>query len=104
MVTIAAACAATLELNWWRSMLAGINIVAFIYYGFDKYRAVRGGWRVPEALLLCFAAAGGAAGSLLGQIVFNHKTARSRFRRIFWIIVMLQVAAFMGLVVMSSGS
>jgi len=78
--------------------------VAFGYYGFDKYRAGHGGWRVPEIVLLGFAAGGGVPGSLLGQFVFNHKTSKSRFKRVFWTIAILQATVLTGLMIHSSGS
>ena len=71
-----------------------VNAVAFGYYGLDKYQAGHGGRRVPEIVLLGFAAACGVPGSLLGQIAFNHKTSKSRFKRVFWMIVVLQAMLF----------
>ena len=83
-VAIAVICAASL--GFWRGLFVAVNLVGFGYYGFDKYRAVNGGWRVPEIVLLAFAAVGGVPGSLMGQFVFKHKTSKSRFKRLFWTI------------------
>lgn len=76
--------------GFWRGLFLAVNIGAFGYYGFDKFRAVNHGRRVPEAVLLVFALVGGVPGSLLGQLVFNHKTSKRRFRRMFWAIAILQ--------------
>ena len=59
--------------------LAAVNVAAFALYGIDKYKARRGLWRIPEAVLLFAAAVGGSAGALLGMRVFHHKTKKPRF-------------------------
>ena len=51
-----------------------INVLSFFQMGFDKRRARRHGWRVPEAHLFLAALAGGSVGSILGMKVFHHKT------------------------------
>lgn len=103
-VTTACAIVCAVVLGPWRGLFVGINIVAFGYYGLDKYRAGHGGQRVPEVVLLGFAAGGGVPGSLLGQCVFNHKTSKSRFKRVFWTIAILQAAVLTGLMVHGSWS
>lgn len=59
--------------------LIAINIVTFIIFGWDKFKAKSGGWRVPEKTLLAFAAAGGSIGALIGMKVFRHKTRKAKF-------------------------
>jgi len=56
-----------------------LNVVAFALYGIDKRRAVRGAWRIPEAVLL-LAAVFGVVGAALGMVVFRHKTRKLKFR------------------------
>ncbi len=56
-----------------------INLAAFGTFGLDKYRAVRGRWRIPERTLFLLSAVGGAAGALLGMYVFHHKTQKPKF-------------------------
>lgn len=51
-----------------------INVLSFFQMGFDKRRARRHGWRVPETHLFLAALAGGSVGSILGMRVFHHKT------------------------------
>jgi uncharacterized membrane protein YsdA (DUF1294 family) len=87
---------------WW-ALLLGVNAAAFLFYGFDKYRAGRKGWRVPEAVLLWFAVLCAAPGSWLGQLVFNHKTSKSSFKRAFWILTILQAAGTVALIIYLRG-
>ena len=43
-----------------------INIVTFLIYGIDKWKAKQGSWRISEATLLILAIIGGSIGALLG--------------------------------------
>ena len=52
----------------------------FVLFGFDKWRAGRGGTRVPEATLFWLSALGGWPGGLLGMGVFRHKSAKGSFQ------------------------
>ena len=81
--------------------IIGINLVTFIYYGFDKRRAKNNGRRVPEAALLGLGLAGGSLGAYVGMRWFRHKTIKGRFQILFWGIVALQ-AAIIALVVKES--
>jgi len=51
-----------------------LNIVTFLVYGIDKWKAKQGSWRISEATLLILAAIGGSIGALLGMQVWHHKT------------------------------
>ena len=51
-----------------------INIIGFALMGIDKRRAIRNAFRVPEATLFAIAIAGGSIGSILGMLIFRHKT------------------------------
>ena len=53
---------------------------AFVLFGFDKWRAGRGGARIAEASLFWVSALGGWPGGLLGMIVFRHKSAKGSFQ------------------------
>jgi len=52
---------------------------------------MRGGGRVPEAVLHGLALVGGTPGALAGQAMFRHKTRKPSFRRVFASIVLLQI-------------
>lgn len=60
-------------------MLA-LSAWAFLLFGFDKWRARRGGARLAESALFWVAALGGWPGGLLGMIVFRHKSAKGSFQ------------------------
>ncbi len=71
---------------------AAMNVATLLGYGLDKWRAIRGGRRVSEAVLLGLAALGGSPGALVAQRLFRHKTAKRSFQVAFWILVILQAA------------
>ena len=56
-----------------------INLAGFLIMAFDKNKARRNKWRIPEAALFLFAIFGGSIGCLLGMRVFHHKTQKPRF-------------------------
>ena len=43
-----------------------INVLTFLVYGIDKWKARHGSWRISEATLLMLAVVGGSIGALLG--------------------------------------
>lgn len=47
--------------------LLAINLITFIVYGVDKYKAKKAKWRISEATLLLMAAIGGSIGAWLGM-------------------------------------
>ena len=59
--------------------LIGINVLTFLIYGIDKWKARRGKWRIPEDTLIWLAIAGGSIGALLGMNLFRHKTQHKKF-------------------------
>ncbi len=79
-----------LSVALWIGYLAGINLAAFLLYGYDK--AVAGGTRlrVPEAVLQGIAFLGGSPAAWLSQILFRHKTVKPPFQRTFRLIVAAQ--------------
>ena len=56
-----------------------INIVTWIAFGLDKWKAKSGKWRIPERTLLLLALIGGSLGALAGMIMFRHKTRKPKF-------------------------
>ena len=57
-----------------------INVLTFLFYGIDKWKAKRSRWRIPESVLLGMAAIGGSVGAWLGMRVWHHKTQHKKFR------------------------
>ena len=56
-----------------------INIIAFIAYGLDKYKARHDKWRIPETTLILLAVIGGSIGAIVGMKFFRHKTRKAKF-------------------------
>ena len=59
--------------------LAGLSLLTFMVYGFDKTQAKTSGLRVPESTLHILALLGGVAGGWAGRRVFRHKSRKVSF-------------------------
>lgn len=57
-----------------------INSVLFLMYGIDKFKAKHNMWRISEFMLIAPAYIFASFGAMLGMIVFNHKTSKTKFR------------------------
>lgn len=73
--------------------LLAANLLTFVTYGIDKYKARHNKWRIPEATLLLAAALGGSIGALLAMRVFRHKTLHRKFRYGVPAILLVQITA-----------
>jgi uncharacterized membrane protein YsdA (DUF1294 family) len=69
------------------------SAITFLVYAADKTAARKGRWRIPEATLHILALIGGWPGALIAQQLLRHKTQKQPFRFIFWITVILNLAA-----------
>lgn len=72
--------------------LLAINLLTFVTYGVDKWKARHNRWRIPEATLLLLAALGGSIGALLAMRVFRHKTQHKKFRYGVPALLLVQLA------------
>ena len=72
--------------------LLAVNIVTFLLYGIDKYKAKKGKWRISEATLLTMAAIGGSIGAWAGMRLWHHKTMHKKFKYGIPVIIIFQVA------------
>lgn len=68
-----------------------INVLTFLDFGLDKYKAKHGKWRTPEKSLLMMAVAGGSIGAWMGMNTFRHKTQHKKFKYGIPLIMILQV-------------
>lgn len=59
--------------------LVGINILTWMVYGIDKWKARNSQWRIPERTLLLLTLAGGSVGAAAGMMVFRHKIRKPKF-------------------------
>ena len=57
---------------------AAVNLAVFLLYGYDKFKARKSGWRIPESTLLFFSVFG-IYGALPGMTVFHHKVCKKKF-------------------------
>lgn len=57
-----------------------INILTYAVFGWDKYKAKRGAWRISEKSLLFLCAIGGASGGLIAMNAFKHKRQKVLFK------------------------
>ena len=57
-----------------------VNIFGFILMGYDKKKAQKNKWRVPESRMFFTAAIGGSIGVWLGMKNFHHKTLHPQFK------------------------
>ena len=72
---------------------AAASLVTFLMYRADKVAAQRGRQRTPEAHLQLAGLVGGWPGALVAQQVFRHKTVKQPFQTVFWVTVVLNLAA-----------
>ena len=73
--------------------LFALNLITFIIYGIDKFKAKKAKWRISEATLILFAVIGGSIGAWLGLHVWRHKTQHKKFFIGIPMILTLQVIA-----------
>lgn len=64
--------------KWFLPGYLVVNIIVFILYGVDKYKARHKRWRTPESTLLVGAVLG-VFGALAGMHFFRHKTKKMKF-------------------------
>ena len=69
-----------------------INVVTFLVYGIDKWKAKQSKWRIPEATLLLLAVIGGSVGAWLGMKTWHHKTMHKKFKYGLPLILLAQIA------------
>ena len=55
------------------------NIIVFLFYAIDKYKAQHRLWRIPEKVLISQAILGGGLGAFLGGKICRHKTQKVYF-------------------------
>ena len=68
-----------------------VSAVAFVLYAVDKGRAGTGARRMPEATLHAVELLGGWPGALLAQQYYRHKTKKTSYQVVFWLIALSHV-------------
>jgi len=69
----------TTGLGLYLSWLIGASLITVVLFGIDKKRAVGGGSRIPEMLLMLMILVGGFLGGWAGRSVFRHKSNRPEY-------------------------
>lgn len=69
-----------------------INLIGFFTMGWDKRKAIKHAFRIPEATLFTIAIIGGSIGCIIGMYFFHHKTRHWYFAYGMPIILFLQIA------------
>jgi uncharacterized membrane protein YsdA (DUF1294 family)/cold shock CspA family protein len=75
-----------------------LSLAAFLAYAWDKSAAEAGRWRTQENTLHLFGLAGGWPGAIFAQQLLRHKSSKREFQTAFWLTVMLNGGALIGLV------
>jgi uncharacterized membrane protein YsdA (DUF1294 family) len=73
-----------------------MNLVGLAVMGIDKWKAKHHAWRIPEKTLFLVSLMGGSIGTWAGMYVFRHKTKHWYFVVGMPAIVLLQIAAGIG--------
>ena len=69
------------------------NLIVMLVYGADKIKARKGTRRIRERTLLSLAFLLGGWGAMFGMVLFNHKTAKMKFRIVVPIAAVIGTAA-----------
>ena len=67
--------------------------------GFDKWKAKRGSWRIPEKTLFTITLMGGGVGTIAGMYTFRHKTKKLYFTIGFPVILIAEAILVIDIVV-----
>lgn len=73
---------------------AAMSLLTVIVYALDKRAARLGRSRTPEATLHALELAGGWPGAFVAQRVIRHKNAKVSYQFVFWLIVVVHLAAW----------
>ncbi len=77
--------------GWILALYPLMSLTAYLIYARDKLSAIRGGWRVPESSLHLVELLGGWPGAYLAQQMMRHKTLKTSYQVVYWLIVLLHV-------------
>ncbi|MGN1045376.1 MAG: DUF1294 domain-containing protein [Candidatus Methanomethylophilaceae archaeon] len=75
-----------------------LNLIVFIVYAVDKWKAQNKRWRIPESVLIGLGAVC-PWGALGGMYYFRHKTKKPKFKLI-WVFALAHAVAAIALVLL----
>jgi len=67
------------------------SMITIAAYHIDKSSALRGDWRIPENMLHLLELFGGWPGALIAQAYYRHKTIKSSYKMVYWIIIVINL-------------
>lgn len=84
-----------ISIRWEIAYFLAVNITTFFLYGYDKgvAKAQKGGLRIPEKVLHLFAFIGGTPLAFVSRRFFRHKTVKTSFVIMFWLVFIVQIIA-----------
>ena len=68
-----------------------INLLTFLIFGVDKYKAKKDYYRISEKGLLFLCFIGGGIGGFIGMYTFRHKTKKWYFNLLIPISIVLTI-------------
>ena len=77
-------------------MYMGMSVLSAVQYRHDKRNAQRGEWRTPEKQLHIVELLGGWPGAFLTQQLLRHKTQKTSYQAVFWLIVLTHQVYWLG--------
>ncbi|KFE98076.1 hypothetical protein IX39_16915 [Chryseobacterium formosense] len=73
-----------------------INLITFIIFSLDKWKATKHKRRISEFNLLILTFFGGTAGAISAMLIFRHKISKRSFLWKFFGIILLQILIVVG--------
>ena len=83
------------------TFIAILNVITFLIYAIDKWKAKKNRWRIPESILLLLAVLGGSIGAWMGMKIWHHKTMHKKFKYGIPLIMILQIGMLLYLLQMA---
>ena len=71
------------------AIYVAMSLLTIWAYSRDKRAARLGKWRTPESRLHVFEMLGGWLGALFAQLCYRHKSRKTKYQIIFWMIVII---------------
>ncbi len=68
-----------------------INLLTYIIFALDKYKAIKKQRRIPEKTLLILSLIGWNLGALFAMLQFKHKTLKTSFKIKYLLILIIQL-------------
>lgn len=78
---------------WLLFSYLAVSVVMCLAYAVDKSAAQKNAQRISENTLHVLSLLGGWPGAMVAQQWLRHKTQKRAFRRVFWMTVLINLAA-----------